>query len=473
MIKHIKSLALLFLLPAFSYAQVIIEGDGEIVAKGTANIILKGDFTNNNTSGAGSGFTGSSSAKVYFKGTAIQTIGGSNDYTIFTNADLDNASGVSLSKIAAFSNFTFINGKVTSSNSAPFYILDGGSVSGASSSRFVNGPMSKVGDTNFKFDIGDGNKYAPLELSSITRNTTIGVTYHQSAPNNKSNLTAPLVKVSDVEYWVIDDVLGGGLSPSASANIKLHWENASESGIKSLDSDSLKFAWYDGSSWQPIDGSITGSTGSGSGSIQASSAVKLDNANVTFGSTNKTTNPLPIQLLSFTAQCSDNDVLIEWSTATEENNDYFTILRSDDNEHYEDIIQLVGAGNSNNIINYSYTDYNAKDGNFYYKLKQTDYDGKNEVFSPVHVNCYIKKELSLNIFYDGIQPYALLSNAESGSRYNMMIVDHMGRVVVQEKQSVNNQNYYRIPLQLASGPYSIVYYSDNGAIRLNERFFIR
>ncbi len=167
-------------------------------------------------------------------------------------------------------------------------------------------------------------------------------------------------------------------------------------------------------------------------------------------------------------------MVIEWSTASEENNAYFTLLRSDDAEHYEEIAQISGAGNSNEIINYSFNDWNAANGSYYYMLKQTDYNGQCESFAPVHVNCSQEKKVSLKMLYDGDNAYALLSNAQSGSFYNMMIIDHTGRILIQEKQNVNTQNYYRIPKdRLASGLYSIIYFTDDGAVRLNEKVFIR
>jgi len=469
-------IGLLLLLPFISMAQVIITGTGEIVASGTANIVLTGDWTNNNTTD-GNGFTGSTSGgKVYFKGSSMQTVGGSNFYTKFGVAEIDNSAGMTLNSIAAFTNFTFVNGIITSTSSAPFYVMDGGIILGAGASKFVNGPMSKVGNTDFKFDIGEGTKYAPIEVIGLTTNTTVGAVYHKSTPSNKTNLKDPLTKVSDVEYWVIDDVTGGGLSPNADADVNIYWENANESGIKSIDSDSLKFARLVGTTWNADASTIHpgSSTGTGSGFIGTNSKFSLNNTNVTFGSTNDIANPLPIQLLSFTAKCQQQDVVIEWSTASEENNDYFTLLRSDDAKHYEEIAQIIGAGNSNTVVNYSYKDWNAAGGNYYYMLKQTDFDGKNDISSPVFVSCKETKEVSLKILYDANQVYALLSNAENGARYNMIVIDYTGKIIMQEKQTVNSKNYYHIPKQsLASGLYSIVYYLDNGTIKLNEKFFVR
>ena len=477
MTKYIRYLLALVLLPLFSNAQVIISGNGEIVAKGTANIILAGDWTNNANN---TGFTASSgTGAVVFKGSSAQISGGSK-YTIYGNLAMNNSAGMSLGALTMIKNLSFSNGIITSTSTNALYISDGGSITGAGAGKFINGPMAKLGASDFKFEIGEGTRYAPIKMSGLSgagSSSTVTAVYHYAAPSNKSNLNAPLTKVSDLEYWILDDPDGGGGFPPAtyiSAKIEIFWDNADASGIKSVNSDSLKFARLNGSNWNPEAATISGGTGSSSGSIGTTSNFDLDQINVTFGSTDNVANPLPIKLLSFTAQCREQDVLINWSTASEENNDYFTLLRSEDAEHFEEIAQISGAGNSNEVLNYSFTDWNAAGGNFYYMLKQTDYNGESETFEPIFVNCNQSKKVELKVLYDGEQAYAVLNNAQSGSLYYMMIIDYSGRVVVQQKQVVNTQNYYRIPsTQLASGIYSIIYFTDDGATQLNQKFFVR
>jgi len=106
-----------------------------------------------------------------------------------------------------------------------------------------------------------------------------------------------------------------------------------------------------------------------------------------FGFGGGESNPLPVELLSFSAGCDQNIVKLNWTTATETNNDYFTIERSADAQNWSFAGKVAGAGNSNSRINYSYDDNNTLNGNSYYRLKQTDFDGKNETFSPIAVTC--------------------------------------------------------------------------------------
>lgn len=96
-------------------------------------------------------------------------------------------------------------------------------------------------------------------------------------------------------------------------------------------------------------------------------------------------DPLPVELLNFNATPLENrTVQLDWSTYTEMNNDYFTIEKSIDGNDWIPFQNVQGAGNSIEIINYQYFDYNPFDGTSYYRLKQTDFDG-NFTYSIVRV----------------------------------------------------------------------------------------
>lgn len=88
--------------------------------------------------------------------------------------------------------------------------------------------------------------------------------------------------------------------------------------------------------------------------------------------------PLPVELIRFDAQYDENYQVIDiqWSTASESNNDYFTIERLSADGGFEAIAEIDGSGNSNALINYNYQDAQFSSGTNLYRLKQTDYDGK-------------------------------------------------------------------------------------------------
>ena len=85
---------------------------------------------------------------------------------------------------------------------------------------------------------------------------------------------------------------------------------------------------------------------------------------------------LPIDLVYFNATVVDGIVDLNWTTQSEVNNDFFTVERSNDAINFEIVVTVPGAGTSNEILYYKSTDESPMMGVSYYRLKQTDYDGK-------------------------------------------------------------------------------------------------
>lgn len=86
--------------------------------------------------------------------------------------------------------------------------------------------------------------------------------------------------------------------------------------------------------------------------------------------------PLPIELINFKAYLQDNWVNLEWQTASEKNNDYFTIEKSKTATDWVKVTYVNGAGNSSTVLSYNTIDQTPYNGISYYRLKQTDFDGK-------------------------------------------------------------------------------------------------
>ena len=85
--------------------------------------------------------------------------------------------------------------------------------------------------------------------------------------------------------------------------------------------------------------------------------------------------PLPVELIRFNAIVNASKVDINWATASEINNDYFSVERSKDGIVFEEVLKVDGAGNSSSMINYFEVDYHPIVGVSYYRLKQRDFNG--------------------------------------------------------------------------------------------------
>jgi hypothetical protein len=123
---------------------------------------------------------------------------------------------------------------------------------------------------------------------------------------------------------------------------------------------------------------------------------------------------LPIELFSFTAEANEmlKAVDLEWITATETNNDFFTLERSVDGENWEAIQTMKGAGNSTVELDYAWRDKSPLNGFSYYRLKQTDFDGAYSYSS-------IK-----SVTFDGVSDFKVYPNpVQQGASINVKELD--------------------------------------------------
>ncbi len=145
--------------------------------------------------------------------------------------------------------------------------------------------------------------------------------------------------------------------------------------------------------------SVIGNSGLNSGSILLPWVERTGLTPITLvnqfyiGSINRVQSPLPVTLLNYTAKNTDNGVLNSWTTGSELNNDYFNIQHSIDGIDYKTIGKIAGSGTVNQTRNYEYVHRDPAAGNNYYRLTQTDFDGKFEIFDPIVVQIKLEKEL--------------------------------------------------------------------------------
>ena len=97
-------------------------------------------------------------------------------------------------------------------------------------------------------------------------------------------------------------------------------------------------------------------------------------------------NPMPVEMIMFNGITKGEYNKLTWATASETNNDYFTIEKSLNAELFLEVDRINGVGNSNYEIEYNYDDYNINDKITYYRIKQTDFDGKYSYSKVISVN---------------------------------------------------------------------------------------
>jgi len=142
------------------------------------------------------------------------------------------------------------------------------------------------------------------------------------------------------------------------------------------------------------------------------------------------TLPLPVTLVDFTASCQDGLHQIDWYTATETNNDYFTLERSKDGTHFTLAAEIDGAGNSNELRHYLWNDTQPNEGRLYYRLSQTDYDGNTEIFPIQTVMCSEDPEsLNIQLVMAANQTVVTAFEVSVSDIYTLEVFDLLGRKV--------------------------------------------
>jgi hypothetical protein len=192
------------------------------------------------------------------------------------------------------------------------------------------------------------------------------------------------------------------------------------------------------------------------------------------GGTQTISGGLPVELLSFSGKNFGNENHLEWVTASEINNDFFTVEKSGDGINFEFIAKINGAGSSNSVHKYNYTD-NFLPGSsllYYYRLKQTDYNGRSEYSNIIPVHAASENKL-LNIYFD---PLSHKLNVETyfkeDGEYSFTVIDLSGHTAYRHLENApKGKNVFPVLLTSFSNGVYIIKVSGNNTL-LQSKFLI-
>jgi hypothetical protein len=167
---------------------------------------------------------------------------------------------------------------------------------------------------------------------------------------------------------------------------------------------------------------------------------------------------VPVNLLYFKARATRFGNLLTWQTSQEVNNDYFDIEHSEDGIRFNSIGKVNGAGNFSGIKSYSYTHIETIQGPHFYRLAQTDYDGRR-TYSQI---TYLMQQgtvknimISPNPVADKISLHGF--SGAGNNRYS--ILNLQGQVLA---QSAFTGNSFFLPKELTRGIYLLRTWGANG-----------
>jgi hypothetical protein len=166
-------------------------------------------------------------------------------------------------------------------------------------------------------------------------------------------------------------------------------------------------------------------------------------------------SPLPVQLVSFTAQAVNNaSVEVRWSTSSEINTNYFIVERSAAGVHFAPVDTIAAAGSANSSHHYLSNDMLPFDGTSYYRLKMVDKDGSFSYsrVAPVTINT-----AGIRVYPNPVISTLIIYPGKSGAT-ELWLLDGNGKSVAHQMISggIHHINVSQLPagtyvLQLAKG----------------------
>lgn len=164
--------------------------------------------------------------------------------------------------------------------------------------------------------------------------------------------------------------------------------------------------------------------------------------------------PLPVELSYFGGSLNrDNDVELNWSTATENNNEVFIVEKSTDQLRFEEVHTQKGAGNSTEPIHYSFMDKRPAQGMNYYRLKQVDFDGTT-TFSKV-ISVKLNHENTVQVFPTVASHAVTVSIQNPTEEAQIFVFDFSGKLIQNQTIEAEQSDYKLNVEALPAGPYFI------------------
>lgn len=179
---------------------------------------------------------------------------------------------------------------------------------------------------------------------------------------------------------------------------------------------------------------------------------------------------LPVELNSFEGVCTENQAALHWQTASEKNSDLFTIERSKDTEFWEFIGQKEGAGNSNQLISYQYTDKNPLE-EAYYRLKLTDFDGKFEYSPTIYITCEQRDNLKPLIYPNPSNGFITIQIKKEQGPYHFMLQNLHGQSMFWRLGLSQEQEKIELP-KMAPGVYLYQLQNKEGITLYQDKLLI-
>ena len=416
---------------------------GSLICNGSSTVVLNG----------------SSNSQIF-----PPSAGASGDGLTFNNVTINNTNigspqvtfgGASTINVT----LTLTNGIIQTTSSNILTLNNGAITTIGSINSYINGPLNYIvsnsGFSIINLPIGKSGYWRPAVLTVNHSNST-AVTYtaevfNTSASSFGYSLPGTVNKVSYVRYWQIDRQSIANLN---NATVKLYY--GSDDMVTDYANLTVCKTIGAATSWYDVGGAATGNN---SGNILSGTFTSF--SKYTIGNEVGGTN-LPVNLTSFDAKLLNNYAGLNWSTTSETNNNYFTLEKSKDGINWDYFANIKSIGNSIDLKNYEEKDFSPYIGTNYYRLSQTDFNGKTQIkgsrsvvnnFSNTEIKVYPNPAKDLiNISFNGY------------NNSKIKLTNLLGNIIYSESlESTNENNIKSLDLSgISKGIYFIEIISDKG-----------
>ncbi len=443
----------------------------EIVFNSTASFDIMSDIKR--TGGFGI-LTFNGTTELSMMGAFTQTLpensGSGGDAITFSNVTINNTGTtipqvITEGPISIAGSFTLTDGVVQTASDKLLSFDAGATLLGGNANSYFDGPVAKTGNTDFTFQLGSGSTWAPLLIAGLTGDAATVFTAEYSSGAyadmtlKTSDPNGDLNNVSSLEYWNLSN--SGTIS---SADLTLYWKDNTASYID--DPSELVIAHFTGTEWENLDvDSFTDGGTTGDITVLGVSSFSP----FTFGSKSAVANPLPVEFASFEAIQEKGSVLLQWSTTTEVDNDYFELQRSGDGISFYGIREIKGRGTSNELSFYSTIDRNPIAGTSYYRLKQVDWDGTASFSDILSVTNNLEASFDFNFYpnpvSNGAEVKWSIKGLNRSEKFQIVINDLAGKLIFKKELTIVEQSLIESKINgLQKGVYTISCVSAAGKV---------
>jgi fibronectin-binding autotransporter adhesin len=453
------------------------------------NISLLGNWTN------GGAFTAGTSGTVAFNGTAAQTLGGTAPTTFYGlafNNSFGTAPQITLGNNATATNSLALTTGIVNLAGNTITVGASGAAStlsrsaGTTSNWMYGGTFcrfwpasttvsSTLGNLYGLYPVGAAtpSSYRPVAINSSVSPTITGsycVTHVDATTTTDlspffDDAGTNIVRKHNAQFVTSSTVTGGTYDISVTMT-DLAAGNLSD----------IRLAVNNGATTVTTVGVHVAATGTAVNPTATRTGASLANliGDFRITTTNLVATPLPIELTYFSVVLKNSGVELSWSTASELNNDFFTIERSGTGEKFEKVKTVAGKGTTNLTSNYQDVDENPLPGTSYYRLKQTDFDG-NFSYSKVRT---IENNNPVSPFK--VYPNPIVNNKfivemnglPSNAEVPLSIINMQGVTVHQASYEASSRGILKASVELNSVPSGVYMVVVNAATGLRKKIVV-